>query len=149
MRHTKPAILLVFALALGGSAALAEGPVLDIQEVGLSPTGAHDLSWGIDPANPGYLVYDAVLGDLPTLLASGGDYTMFILGCIAEDAAAPPVALPVPPIGSRFFFLVKAQDTPASCGVGSWNEAFAVAPLSQVGDRDPEMPLDPGTCPCP
>ena len=149
MRHTRLATALVFALALGGSAALAEGRILDIQEVGLSPTGAHDMSWGVDPAFPGYTAYDVVLGDLSSLLSSGGDYSLFILGCIAEDAAGPPLALPLPPIGSRFFFLVKAQDTPLACGLGSWNEALTVAPLSQVGDRDAEMALDPGTCPCP
>jgi hypothetical protein len=148
------------ALLLPGAAVLAEGPVLTIDKPGGPGPGlAYTLEWGIDPVVPAYLVYDMIEGDLTTLVSPippilPGDYTVAVTACLVEDGPLPPPAIvlvppPAPPAVGQNFYLVMAQATPVACGVGSWNEAFAVAPFTQVGNRDIEIPVDPASCPCP
>ena len=159
MRSGKRVTCLTCALLLAGGAVFAEGPVLEIQKAGLGPGLPYTLTWGVDPLLPAYLVYDVIEGDLPTLVApiapvAPGDYTLAVTACILEDGVLPPPDLalvppPPPPAVGQNFYLVLAQIAPAACGVGSWNEAFAIAPFSQVGDRNVEIPVDPASCPCP
>ena len=146
MRRTiLPALLLTLA-----STARAEGPTLAVQEVGIGPNLQQDLLWGADPQNPGYVVFDVLHGDLKALRSSQGNFSTSLLACLANDAAGSPLpALPQPPPGSHYFFLVRAQETPAVCGAGSWNESFAVAPLRQPADRDAEIAASAAACPCP
>jgi len=159
MRTGKLLAAVACVLLLPGAGVLAEGPVLTVTKAGLGPGLPFSLTWGVDPVNPAYLVYDVIEGDLPTLLAPPapflpGDYTLAVTACLLEDGPLPPPALalappPAPPAVGQNWYLVLAQITPLACGVGSWNEAFAVAPFSQVGNRDPEVPVDPASCPCP
>src|SRR5262245_51221717 len=149
MRFRRLIPFLACALALAWDVTRAEGPVLDIQKVGLGPGLPYEMSWGLDPAAPGFLVYDVVEGDLAVLMAGPppGDFAVAITACLLEDGALPPpaLALPAPLAGTENFYLVRAQAAAAVCGVASWNESFAVGALNQVGDRDPEIPLDPGS----
>ncbi len=156
MRSGKLLACVACVLLLPSAGVLAEGPVLIMGKAGLGPGIPFTLTWGLDPAFPGYLVYDVIQGDLPTLVSPiapvlPGDYTVAVTACLLEDGPLPPpaLALAVPPLGTENFYLVLAQLAPAVCGAGSWNEAFAVGPFTQVGNRDPEVPLDPASCPCP
>jgi hypothetical protein len=157
MRTVKLSTLLAGALVLSGGAALAEGPVLVIEKPGgVGPAFPYTLSWGIDPALPGAFAYDVIMGDLPTLITPAapgvpGDFSAAVTACLLEDGPLPPPALALapPPLGGQSFYLVKAQAGPVFCGPGSWNEAFVVAPFSQLENRDIEIPLDPASCPCP
>jgi len=160
MRSGKLLACVAGVLLLSIAAALAEGPVLVIDKPGGPGPGLpYTLTWGIDAANPGYLVYDVIQGDLPTLVSPiapvlPGDYTVAVTACVLEDGPLPPPALvlappPAPPAVGQNFYLVMAQAAPAACGFGSWNEAFAVFPFTQVGNRDVEVPVDPASCPCP
>ena len=152
MRCNRLATVLAGALVLSGGAALAEGPVLDIQKTGLGPGLPYTMTWGVDPAVPAFAVYDVNQGDLAVLMTPpAGDYTVAMTVCLLEDGPLPPpvLALPAPVLGGENFYLVRAQAAALVCGGASWNEAFAVAPFSQVGDRDIEIPVDPMSCPCP
>jgi hypothetical protein len=141
--------ILASVLLASSLTAHGEGPRLDVQEVGLGPGGVLELSWAADPQHPAYLAFDVVHGDLAALRASGGNFSTSLLDCVGEDApAGRPVELPLPAPGGQLFFLVRAQQTPLVCGMGSWNEDFTVAPLRQAGDRNPEI-VAAGTCPCP
>jgi hypothetical protein len=114
------------------------------------------MSWGVDPVFPAFVAYDVIMGDLPTLITPAapgvpGYFSAAVTACLLEDGVLPPpaLALAAPPVGAQTFYLVLAQAAPAVCGGGSWNEAFVVAPFSQLENRDIEIPLDPASCPCP
>lgn len=139
---------LLLAALLLPQLALAEGPRLEIQEQGLGPGGLQDLLWTSDPGNPGYAAFDVVYGDLDVLRSSSGDFVAATTGCLANDGSSPIVSLPLPSAGHKYFFLVRAQEAVGVCGVGSWNESFAVAPFTQPADRDPSI-ATAATCPCP
>jgi hypothetical protein len=128
--------------------ARAEGPRLEIQEQGLGPGGTQDLLWTADPENPSYTAFDVIYGDLDLLRGSSGDFIAATTGCLVNDGGSPLVSLPLPATGRKIFFLVRAQETVSACGVGSWNESFAVAPFTQPADRDPWI-ASAATCPCP
>ena len=157
MQFVKLSTLLAGALVLSGGAALAEGPVLNIEKPGgIGPAFPYALSWGVDPVFPAFVAYDVVMGDLATLLTPAapgvpGDFSAAVTACLLEDGALPPPALVLaaPPLGAQTFYLVLAQAAPAVCGGGSWNEAFVVAPFSQLENRDIEIPLALASCPCP
>jgi hypothetical protein len=127
---------------------LSEGPRLEVQEQGLGPGGAQDLLWTADPGNPSYTAFDVIYGDLDLLRSSSGDFIAATAGCLLNDGSSPLVSLPLPTAGKKLFFLVRAQETVSVCGVGSWNESFAVAPFTQPADRDPWI-ASAATCPCP
>jgi hypothetical protein len=132
------------ALALSTGAALADGPSLQIQKAGVGPGMPFDLLWGQDPVFPGYGAYDVVQGDLARLRPLG-DYGAALTACTSNDAAGPPLTgLSVPALGGQVFFLVRAQESPSSCGSASWNEG-----PRQTGNRDLSVPPVPAACPCP
>ena len=146
MRRTIPLVLLLTLASTAG----AEGPTLAVQEAGIGPNLQQDLLWLADPQNPGYVAFDVLHGDLRALRSSQGNFSTSLLACLADDAAGSPLpALPQPPPGSHYFFIVRAQETLDVCGAGSWNESFSVAPLRQPADRDAEIAASASTCPCP
>jgi hypothetical protein len=86
--------------------------------------------------------YDAVRGDLTTLLATGGRYDDATQACMADDVTFSHVDDPEDPVpgGHGFWYLVRA----ANCvGVGSYD---ALDP-SQVGSRDAGIAASGHACP--
>lgn len=153
MRTAKLVAAVACVLLLPGAAVVAQVP-LTVTKAGLGPGLPFSLTWGPDPAFPAFALYDVIEGDLPTLMTPiapvlPGDYTVAVTACLLEDGPLPPPALvlvppPAPPAVGQNFYLVLAQAGAAVCGGASWNE-----PLAQVGTRDPEIPADPASCPCP
>jgi len=96
------------------------------------------LGWSV---LPGATAYDVVMGDLSTLVSTGGDFTAAIRSCLADDLEANALSLDAsPPAGSGFFYLVRGVNWCA--GAGTYDSGDA----TQVGSRDSEIDASPLTC---
>ena len=96
------------------------------------------LSW--DPMAP-TAGYDVVHGDLGTLLATGGDFTLATLGCIAAGLDVPVFPFSETPApGQAYWFLVRGQ---GEMIVTTYDSGFP----SQVASRDPGIAAAPTCCP--
>jgi hypothetical protein len=96
------------------------------------------LSW---TAVQGAVAYDVVRGDLDTLVASGGDYTVATQGCEAADVAATSVTLGLDPApGTGQWYLVRGDSTQ---GPMTYQALYP----SQVGLRDEEIQASGVACP--
>jgi len=85
--------------------------------------------------------YDVVRGDLGTLHATGGNFSLATLECLANNLADTKLAytaLPAP--GQGDWFLVRGV---GAGGPMTWDEPGT----SQVGARDGEINAAPPTCP--
>ncbi len=92
------------------------------------------LAWDTGLEIPGY---DVVIGKLRALRQSGGDFSLAISRCVANDVhdhTVPFLEAPTPDDG--FFILVRAA--------GSTYDSFAP---SQVRSRDPGIAASPAACP--
>jgi len=95
------------------------------------------LSWS---ALPGGLGYDVVRGDLSTLAISGGDFTLAMIDCLADDLATTAIDDPeVPPAGEGFWYLLRPE---LEGGAGTYDLAVP----SQQGSRDAEIAASPLAC---
>lgn len=96
--------------------------------------GHESLQWDTGLEIPGY---DVVSGKLRALRQSGGDFSLAISGCVANDVHDHTLPfLEVPPPGDGFFVLVRAA--------GSTYDSFAP---SQARSRDPGIAASPAACP--
>lgn len=96
-----------------------------------------ELSWTVPPNATSY---DVVRGDVASLIASGGNFTVATTECLANNSTNTSMIYQgVPDAGEAFWFLVRA----AQCGgLGSYDSGF----LSQVGSRDAEIDASSGAC---
>jgi hypothetical protein len=94
------------------------------------------FSW---PVLPGATGYDVVRGDLALLRSSGGDFSVSILNCAANDTPTTQVqAGGIPAAGNAWFYVVRG----VNCGgAGSYDEGAA-----QQGSRDAEIAASPQAC---
>lgn len=94
------------------------------------------MSWCVPEAIP---AFDVVRGDLATLRATGGDYSVTTGTCLAAAHGDPWLESPAPPTpspGDGFWYLVR--DTEGSYDTGE---------PSQVGSRDAEIAASGHDCP--
>jgi hypothetical protein len=97
-----------------------------------------ELSWGPPVCDTGY---DVVRGDLGTLRASGGDFTVSTVECVAENHATTSrdySDAPVTP-GSGYWFLARRI---SSTGNGTYDSEGP----SQQGERDDEVAASGADC---
>ena len=112
-------------------------PPAGTPELLLDRAGADvQLEWSV---LPDATAYDVVRGELGLLQATGGDFVVATLECIADDEPSNSIIHEGdPPSGDAFWFLVRGAD----CGGGPFESLFA----SQVGLRDPEIEAADGAC---
>ncbi len=92
------------------------------------------MSWCVPNAIP---AFDVVRGDLVTLRATAGDYSVATGTCLAAAQADPWLESPAsPPPGGGFFYLVRD-----AAGIYDTGEP------SQVGSRDAEIAASGHDCP--
>lgn len=92
------------------------------------------MSWCVPEAIP---AFDVVRGDLATLRATAGDYSVATGTCLAAAQADPwLVSPPAPPPGGGFFYLVR--DAAGTYDTGE---------SSQIGSRDAEIAASGHDCP--
>jgi hypothetical protein len=85
--------------------------------------------------------YDVVRGDLGTLRATGGNFTLATGECLANNLAASRLDHLVDPApGGGFWFLVRGV---GAGGPMTWDDPGT----SQVGSRDAEINAAPPACP--
>ena len=85
--------------------------------------------------------YDLMQGDLGALRASGGDFTVAITSCIANNVKLTSVVVESDPAaGEGWFYLVRDLNC---AGNGSLDSGSS----SQVGSRDVEVNASPLACP--
>jgi hypothetical protein len=96
------------------------------------------LSW---PAIPGATAYDLIRGSLGLLRSTGGDFSAATDVCLeSKDPATVHADEDVPAAGESYWYLARG----ASCGgAGSYDSAGP----GQVGSRDAEVDISPGSCP--
>lgn len=96
------------------------------------------LSWtAIDGANR----YDVVQGDLAVLLQTGGDFTLSVDRCVANDVAATSLSDgAVAEAGGGFWFLFRGVKP-------GGNLTYDCLCDAQVDSRDPGINAAGGTCP--
>ena len=96
------------------------------------------LSWS---ATPGATAYDVVRGNLRTLAATGGDFSVSTDSCVGNDIATTESSdTSSPGAGEGFWYLVRAEN----CGgFGSFESG---AP-GQVTPRDPGIASSASHCP--
>jgi len=88
---------------------------------------ARGLSWD---AVPGVLGVDIVMGDLQALRSDGGDFSLAMRGCLADDEPGTSVEAPgSPPVRQAWFYVGR---TVHAGGNGSYDSTSP----SQVGFRD-------------
>ena len=98
---------------------------------------ATSILWG----GTGKLVlYDVVQGDLDILNASGGDFTLSMEPCLADNVPALPTPHTGTPPGQNLWFLVRGVRP-------GLNGTYDTLQPSQVGLRDSEIAAAPGACP--
>jgi len=110
----------------------AGGPVLSVGKAGDSAL----LDWSV---LPGATAYDVLLGDLLTLLATGGDFESAVTACIADNqpgTSASDASVPAP--NEVHFYLVRAAD----CGGGTYDSTGP----TQVAPRDAGIEGAAATC---
>jgi hypothetical protein len=115
------------------------GPVTDVtlNPQPLPPGGGPMLTWTAESLAQSY---DVVYGDLGALLGSGGDFSVAILGCIAEDTTATSVEHPPNPnAGQAYFYLVRGNNC---IGPGTYDSGSS----SQSGPRDAGINASPVSC---
>jgi len=96
------------------------------------------LSWSRVGTATGY---DLVRGDLGALLASGGDFRVSTLECMADDLAGSALLdSAVPTAGSGFWYVARAV---MPVGRGTYDSGSD----SQVGSRDVEIDTSALSCP--
>jgi len=87
-------------------------------------------------------VYDVVFGELETLRASAGDYSVSTLRCLENDRTQEFLDLPDDPMsGEGFFYLVRASNDSDTTGYNF--QEFG----GQVGDRDAGVAASGRDCP--
>jgi len=84
--------------------------------------------------------YDVVFGDVGTLIATGGDFTAAVQGCVAFHLGGTSLPLgPAPAPGNAIFYLVRG----VNCGGrGTYDSGGP----GQVGSRDVEIDASPLGC---
>lgn len=102
----------------------------------IAPDTSH-LVWSSLPCA---LSYDAIRGNLTTLRATNGDFSLATAACVGDKLTATTVDDPKVTSPSGFFFLVRAN----GCGASSYDEA----PGSfQPTSRDAEIAASGRDCP--
>jgi glucose/arabinose dehydrogenase/PKD repeat protein len=105
--------------------------------LGKLPQDATRLQW---PPLACALSYDIVRGNLTTLRATGGNFTLATAACLANDITATTVDDPKVTTPSGLFWLVRAN----GCGWGSFDE---VGVPWQPASRDAEIAASAQSCP--
>jgi hypothetical protein len=99
---------------------------------------ASGLSWS---TVPGARAYDVVRGDLATLQASGGDFSVSTEACLGDDLEAESLDfVDLPPAGEGWWFLVRGI-----CSEGPMTYQSLAG--NQVGVRDEEIEASGVACP--
>jgi len=107
----------------------------EVSRLDMMPTG---LSW-----TPLLIatVYDVIAGDLATLRATGGDFTVATQTCLADDQTGTVLSIGTEPgPGAGFWFLVRGV-------AGAVNLSLDTFTSSQVGLRDAEVAASAAACP--
>lgn len=106
--------------------------VLNLQVAGNS------ISWGSVSTATGY---DALRGDVGSLLTSSGNFAVSLISCLANDTTTTSISDPQIPVqGAAAYYLARALN----CGgLGSYDEP----PGGQSGSRDTEIASSEGACP--
>jgi len=131
--------------AVRGSAVIVGGAVtqVEILDPGLRDTLELTLSssalWWSSVADR--VGYDVVRGDLLTLVASRGDFSVATQECVADDSVATSLPFTASPAaGQGWWFLVRRL---TAAGPDTYDSGSP----SQTGSRDAGIAASPGACP--
>jgi hypothetical protein len=101
-------------------------------------SGTARISW---EAVSGAMSYDAVEGEIDSLISNAGDFSMATQICLASETTATTLdSIPLPATGESFWYLVRAVNC---AGVGSYDSGA----FSQAGLRDAEIQASGAACP--
>src|SRR5262245_7255924 len=135
---------------VGGQFARQQELTLDLQ-VGSGPVQRFDsglvreidastgsIYWSGDPA---VQAHDVVWGSLRGLQSNGGDFSVSVSGCLADNLNGDAASLPAgdPPIGEGFFFLLRDVETTMA-------DSFDSGAYEQLAPSDDAIVASPVAC---
>jgi hypothetical protein len=105
----------------------------------LDTAGNASYSWSSTPDTTGY---DVVRGILGTLRSTGGNFTLAVDACVANDLGATSMQDAAPPAGgSGYWYLVRPVN--ACSGAGTYDSTIP----PQQSSRDAEIAASTSACP--